>query len=219
MQRFLVFAGAVAIVLCGIGRANAVVITSTFTASTEGWTSSGSNIAQVPAGGNPGGYLSSTDASSSVATLFAPGPFTGDLSAFDGGTLAFDTILIKSNGGGSQAAFGTVSITDGITTASLNLVNGPTPISWTTFSASLDAATWGLSNAAWTTLLSGVTSISLIIESTFGQGEIVGLDNFSITSADIDPVIPEPSSIVLLLIGSSGAAGYRFLRRKKQIAA
>lgn len=216
MQRFLVYAGAVAIVLCGIGRANAVVITSTFDSSTEGWTSSGSNIAQVPAGGNPGGYLSSTDASSTVATLFAPGAFSGNLSSFDGGSLAFDTILIKSNGGGAQAAFGTVSITDGITTASLNLVNGPTPLSWTTFSASLDAATWGLSNAAWTTLLSGVTSISLIIESTFGQGEIVGLDNFSITSPDVNPAIPEPSSMILLLIGSTGAAGFRYLRRKKQ---
>lgn len=215
MHRFLAFAGAAALVLCGIGRADAVVITSTFDSSTEGWTGSGTNVAQVSPGGNPNGYLSTTDSSNTIATIFAPGAFLGDLSTFDGGSIAFDAKLFQTNGGSAQEGFGTVTISNGSDSASLNLVNAPAPADWTTFSASLDAATWGLSNAAWTALLSSVTSISLVVEATFGQGEIVGIDNFTLTSGSVNPAVPEPSSIILLLIGSSGAAGFRFMRRRK----
>jgi len=216
MNRFFTIACAAAIVACGLGRADAVVITSTFDSGTDGWTASGANVAQVPVGGNPGGYLSATDSSSSIATALAPGAFLGNKSIFNGGTIAFDTILVKTNGGGTQSSFGTISISDGITTASLNLVNGPAPGSWTTYSAVLDAATWGLSEAAWATLLSSVTSISLVVEATFGQGEVVGVDNFTLTSSGVDPVIPEPASILLLVLGTSGAAGVSYLRRRKQ---
>jgi hypothetical protein len=215
MKSLLAFAGAAAIVLCGIGRADAVVITSNFSAGTDGWTSSGSNLAQVPAGGNPGGFLQSTDASSSVATLFAPAPFLGDLSTFDGGSLSLDTILVFNNGGAPYVPFGTVTIANGGLSASLDLVAGPTPLVWSTFGAALTSAAWGVSASDWATILSNETSISFIIESTFGQGERVGLDNFTLTSSNVDPVIPEPSSIVLLLLGTSGAAGFGYFRRRK----
>ena len=221
MKRYLGPACAAAVLLCGFTQAQATIMTnSEFTASDEGWTASGGNLAHVGAGGNPGGYLQATDSANTVMKLFAPAPFLGDKSLYDGGVIGFDAQLFKSTGS-PQPIFGTIEITDGITTASLDLAPGPASLgSWTVYSAALDAATWGLGNAAWTSLLSNVTSITLILEATFGQGEIVGLDNFHITNENVDePVIPEPSSILLLALGTSGVAGIGFLRRKRHAAA
>jgi hypothetical protein len=217
MKRFLPYVGAAAIVLCGLQQARAVVIISTFDSSLDGWTVDGGNVAHVPAGGNPGGFLEATDSGPSVMHANAPGAFLGDISSFDGGTLGFDSILLDPTGV-TQAEFGRVSISNGALTGTFDLAAANLP-AWTSYSTALTAAAWGLSQSDWTTLLSSVTSITVILESTFGQGEVVGFDNFFIENDLQSPVIPEPSSLALLAMGLSGFAGVRFARRKKAEAA
>lgn len=218
MKRTLRAACAAGILLAGLAQARATVITSEFTSGSEGWTASGGNILTPVSGGNPDGYLRVTDSGSSVMTVFAPGAFLGDLSVANGGTIGFDAQLFRSTGV-LQPQFGTVSISNGSTTATLDLATGgPFASIWTTYTATLDAASWGLSSAAWSALLANVTSISLVLESTFGQGEIVGMDNFFI-SYEQSNVVPEPNTLVLSMIGVWGVAGLGYIRRRRQSVA
>ena len=147
MKRFIACAGAVAIVLCGFQQANAVIIQSTFDASLEGWTVTDGNESFVAAGGNPGGYLETVDSASTFMIANAPAAFLGDLSAFDGGTIGFDSILLKGSGS-PQARFGEIAISDGITTVTQDIA-GILPTDWTSFSGAFTAAAFGLGQGAW----------------------------------------------------------------------
>ena len=69
-------------------------ITTAFTAGLEGWTTNDSMpLVHMASGGNPGGFLFLDNCECTIATLFAPSAYLGDLSAYIGGTFSFDVFF------------------------------------------------------------------------------------------------------------------------------
>jgi hypothetical protein len=182
----------------GIGAArpaDALTIASGFDAGLEGWTAAAIALSWQPAGGNPGGYLRGDDLAN-TSYLIAPAAFLGDLSAFDGGWMAFDHIAIDLDGFPTAGAGGEVTIFSGAQSATADLLTPST--SWQTGTLSLTAAAWGVDQASWSAILANVTAIHVVIDSTFGVGTD-GFDNFTI-------VTPEPATALLLACGMTGIA-------------
>jgi hypothetical protein len=187
--------------------ATAAVVSSDFSTDVEGWTKTAATVfQQQAAGGNPDGFLFIDNSEGPIELIFAPAKFRGDLSAFDGGTLSFDGNMLGTGGGDffGPSDYGTVQISGPGGAATLDLVPGihsgagggnPPTNQWTTFSASFDAATWGMSQLQWIALLSNVTEISLSVEALFGA-EIQGIDNFKLVTS-----VPVPATGGLVAIG------------------
>ncbi|MEM9585919.1 MAG: hypothetical protein AAGA03_01455 [Planctomycetota bacterium] len=173
-------------------------IASTFDSDLDGWTTDETGLFQHNASdGNPGGFLFiDNDEGTNNAHIFAPNKFLGDLTSFNGGTISFDGNLLGSGGNffSDPDDYGVFVITGTAGSASLDLAPGgaiPPANSWQTYSASLDATTWGVSSSQWASILGDVTSIQLSVEALFGE-EAHGIDNVRITA------VPEPSSGVVL---------------------
>jgi len=171
------------------------VIQSTFDTDTEGWTHLGASVfKQEPAGGNPGGLLYIDNSEGPVTWILAPGKFHGDLSAYDGGTISFDGIMLGIGGapwGPNPQDYGNVYITGPSGTAVADLKLGlPSTVQWEHHSMPLTAAAFGQTPAAWATLLSNVSKIEISVEALFGA-EIQGIDNVR-----IEPPIPPASCTV-----------------------
>ena len=206
MRAFTFSASAVALPLCA-ALAQAAVIQSTFDTDLEGWVISNTLGAQwQAAGGNPGGYAHIDNTEQQIAFMFAPPAFLGDLSAYNGQPFSFDAIQIE--GGGSPwdnfENFGRLRITGVGGTVSADLVPGTTGpgASWTTYSIPFTAASFGVNDLTWSTLLTGVTEISLSVEGLFGN-EVNGVDNVRL--------VPGPGAIVP---GAMIAAGIAIRRRR-----
>ena len=199
----------------------ALTISSTFDTNDEGWIGiPGEGSASYSAtGGNPGGHISVTDIGSGGllgSGAVAPGKFLGDLSAFDGGTLSVDLASIAGAGGPTWSVFGLVWIQGGGTEAFHDLIVNAPPIggSWVSLSTTLDAASWGVSDAVWASILANVTEIQLGTDA-FNGADTIGVDNFSIATAaagGTGPSVPEPPTIGMLSLGLVGLA---FVRRKR----
>ncbi|MCA8977375.1 MAG: hypothetical protein KDC98_21815 [Planctomycetes bacterium] len=153
---------------------------STFDTGPEGWTSTpgGGNQTWRTTGGNGGGFLEFEDLVSGPYTAFAPAAFLGDLSAFDGGEVAVDLVLIASASGTQRSEFGQLTIQGPAGLATADLVPGLPPMSWSHYVLSFDAAAFGVSQALWTSILQNVTSVSMDVDSYNSFGDKVGLDNF-----------------------------------------
>ena len=207
-------------VLIGLSAASALadVVQSTFDTDLDGWIQDpapgpAASISWSSTGGNPGGFLRrGLGDGGGVSVLVAPGKFLGNRSIYDGGTFAWDGELISSGGpvyddGGSltQPDYGTIRIDGGGDFATLDIVPGAPPASWTTFSAPLTAAQFGVSQARWTNILGNVTSVKFSIEAIFGPEE-EGVDNIRLTSA-----VPEPASLSLL-----GSASLLIVLRRRR---
>ena len=198
-------------VLCGLvilaSHATAASIESTFDADLEGWTTSvGGDLAFVSTGGNGGGFLQQTDLDLSDMFVSAPAKFLGDLSSFLNGTLSFDARQVSGNGE-KYAPFGFVTIFNGGNAISADIAGPEAPaIDWTTFTVTLDAASFGTTSAAVADVLSNVTMMMVQLESQIGVVEVTGMDNFRLVSA-----VPEPSTLALGVIGIAGAI---FTRRR-----
>jgi hypothetical protein len=198
-------------VLCGLvmlaSHAAAASIESTFDADLEGWTTSvGGDLAFVSTGGNGGGFLQQTDLDLSDMFVSAPAKFLGDLSSFLDGTLSFDARQVSGNGE-KYAPFGFVTIFNGGNAISADIAGPEAPsIDWTTFTVTLDAASFGTTSAAVADVLSNVTMMMVQLESQIGVVEVTGMDNFRLVST-----VPEPSTLALGVIGIAGAI---FTRRR-----
>ncbi len=187
-------------------------LVTTFDSGLEGWTTDNPGLFQhVASGGNPGGYLYLDNDEGAISHIFAPVSFLGNLSSYDGGVISFDGNLLGNGGDFYEAAddYGVITFTGTAGMASFDLVPGgatPPLNGWQTFSASLDASTWGVSQTQWDAILSDVTSVSLTVEGLFGS-EVNGIDNVRISA------VPEPGAAILFSFGLTVLMGRR--RRAK----
>lgn len=192
--------------------ADASVISSTFSSGLEGWTGTGGTVSWSSTGGNPGGFLQQVDTGPFSPPIgmyvSAPAAFLGNLSAYIGGVLSFDSILLSATAT-NWPFFGLLTIRSGASSVSADFAApGQPPMTWTTYSGTLDAATFGTTTANFATIMGNVTAIELVLESNFGVVETMGLDNFSAISA-----VPVPPSLVLFGLGGLTILGYGWVRR------
>lgn len=186
-----------------------VTISSTFDSDADGWTTFASSIVHQPAGGNPDGYIRVWDDGNFGSLnngIRAPGKFLGNLSAFDGALLSFDSRRVSgANGGpaGGFDVFGTVRIRGQVGATVYEAFSDlaaapPASVAWETFSGRLTAADWGIfDNNEWALLLSNVTEIAISTEAFNGR-DSVGIDNVVLTST------PLPAAIWLFLTALGG---------------
>jgi hypothetical protein len=184
------------------GLTQAADLAYTFDTGTQGLTASGALLT------NPPGYLSLQDIDDSDMVVVLPVADLGDWSRFAGGTLSFDAINL--NGATTDwGTFGTLRIESGSTVVERDVVpNGQPPNEWTTYSTTLDGATWG-------SVLGNVTRVTLMLESHIGWDsgsgyELNGLDNLRVSA------VPEPQTWALGLVGVALVPG--MARRRQQAA-
>jgi hypothetical protein len=166
-----------------------ITISSTFGTDAEGWIGipGEGSVSYSATGGNPGGHIRVTDigvGGGLGSGAIAPSQFLGDLSAFDGGLLSYDMATF-AGGGSTFGIFGTVQITGSGMSASFDVaVTGPPFGVWQSFSAPLAAASWGVSEVEWASILSDVTEIAFSTDA-FDGPETIGVDNFTLASTPL----------------------------------
>ncbi len=185
MKNLLFTLCGVVVVFCHILSASAASIISNFDNNDDGWTTGGLvTLTYQSSGGNPDGFLLLEEAGGDTFFVIAPEKFLGDLSSFDGGVLAFDSVIFSPSPPATFGdGFGRVTIVGGGTQAQLDLAPNPPEYTWTTYSASLTAAVWGVPQATWQSILLNVTQIRIIQESVVGW-ETMGFDNFRIVEPE-----------------------------------
>lgn len=165
----------------------ATIALSDFSSDLDGWTVVGDGIVtHVSTGGNPGGFLQSTDtASGSNTDAFAPVEFLGNWSAYENvGSVSADLAIIADNnnnhtegveffisGSGSSASF------------RFSTSEGPSTGTWTTYTLPISESDWDVSGD-WDTLLSNVEVFRIDLEFIHGT-EVTGLDNVRLTTVPI----------------------------------
>lgn len=171
-------------------------------------------------GGNPGGYISSTDPDAGDFTFSAPSQFLGNQSGSVGQTLSYDTFHA---GAMSFAGVGSdLILTDGTTrllwraNPSLNLGSA-----WQTINVPLSpSAEWTVNSptgalattADFQAVLGNLTGLFIRGEYTSGS-ETAALDNVRLNSAATGNV-PEPASALLLLGGLLAGGSLRRVQRQ-----
>lgn len=172
-----------------------------FSTGFNGWSSTGSVSLIVPGGGPAGAsdpYLLTTDAVNTAMVAMAGNGWSGDLSAYNNGTLSFDFIHLGQVEPTLIGSFGRVTITHGGGTAMGDAYAGGPMATWTTAMLGFNAQTFNRTPEQWAAILSNVTSISIQLESWGGISESVGLDNVQLSA------VPLPASALLLLAGLGG---------------
>ena len=173
---------------------------SDFEDDDENWFASdnaGSKGQRLAVGGNPDAFFQISEADPSLPyKLVAPSIFRGDLSAYDRGSVSFDISPFPS-GTIDNEAFGTVTLTGPGGTASRDLVTGPPPsFSFSNFSTSFDATSFGTTQLQWQAILSDVRRLSIEFDAYDGSIESTAIDNV---------VVPEPLSPAPLALLALGA--------------
>lgn len=194
---------ALAAVLALAGPASAA-IQSTFDGGAEGWTGQHGDLQWLATGGQPGGHLRQSDTDGGDQVVFAPAAYLGNLSAYLGGSVAFD-ILNANADLPDYGAAGILTLRNGGLSVSFDLVPDNQPVAdgaWHHYSAALVEANFGSDLAA---VLANVTEFSLNLEFHNGITEVAGLDNFVIAEAQN---VPEPGSLALLAAALGCAAFY-----------
>jgi uncharacterized repeat protein (TIGR02543 family) len=134
------------VLTCMLGELPRVLASSTFDGDTDGWTTTGDGSASsfVSSGGNPAGYVSSTDQAQGLDWYWrAPAKFLGNMAAAYQGTLQFD---LKQSAVDSQYNLDDVVLVGGGYTLAYDTPNNPAT-TWTHYSIPLnETAGWKLNS-------------------------------------------------------------------------
>jgi hypothetical protein len=173
------------------------------------------------AGGNPGGYISTTDQDDGDLTFSAPVKFLGDVSGATG--LSYD--LIYPVGAINYQPTDVILMGNGETLlwkSNPDIVPGP---SWTSVNLDFFPSTdWhvGTSNGALATaadfasVQGNLSGLFICGEYTTALFETPGLDNVRL--AGVSAPVPEPASCIIFGVGALGLLGYCW-RTSRQAAA
>ena len=163
----------------GSGSPLGATLSSDFETGTESWTPTGGILSHSASGGNPDGHIRWEDDSSGFG--FVNAPFSGDLSSYTGSQLSFDIAHLFDNGDTTfftEAGEVTVSGPGGSMTLDVVLTQ-PTS-TWTSHSVTFSPEVWGVDDVTWSSIVSNVTSISILVDIQDTFGDIAGIDNFSL---------------------------------------
>lgn len=211
--------------LCFFTAAQAgVIASSTFDSNAEGWlvgdylSSSGtSSPTHVAAGGNPGGFIRTTDLYGWTAYR-APASFQGNWVSLGAVSLQWDIYILNAD----AIPYSAVILSNGVLSIEYFLGN-PSVNEWNTFNVPLtSAAGWTYANGYGTggavsapdfaAVLGNVTALRLNADWLTGDDR-VDLDNVFLRSRESPGgVIPEPSSLALL---GTGILALGLVRRRK----
>ena len=196
-----------------------ILVQSTFDNGDEGWrvgdfvpVGGQASPTFVPVGGNPGGFIRTTDLFSETA-FRAPSQFLGNQSAAYGGNLHLEERVLDSDG----LIFPLVELSDG--SLRLRFRSTPPTTAWTAFDVPLVASAGWLAGGMPATeaqlqqVLSNLTSLHLYADWKTGQDQ-VDLDNVRL-EAPTSTVVPLPSAALggLALLGGLGLAPRRAAAR------
>lgn len=154
-------------------------------------------------GGVSNGYISALDPSSNAFYFDAPGRYTGNLSGYLGGTLAFDTFYIPNDANARWRADPDVVLSNGTTYLVWQAAANP-DATWTHVGMTLGASNgWKVGSldgadataADFASVLGNVTSLRLRGEYYTGVVENTGIDNVVLAA------VPEPESWAMLVAG------------------
>jgi len=217
------------LILCGVsaGLAGAAPLAfSNFDTNSEGWTVINNGASVNPdyhaTGGNPGGYISDTDAASGPIWYFsAPAAFLGNKSAAVGGILSFnfrttpgtffdapDIILI----GGGLSLFASIKgLGENPNTFEpivVEISNTQEQVGWSTGDPNEDE---GPTLQQFQTVLGNLTALRIRGELISGA-DTASLDNVSLTAST---ATPEPATFAISGLGLCAAGLYR--RRQRSV--
>lgn len=194
-----------------------IVAFSGFDNGLEGRTSNlPSEISWKVTGGNPEGYAQFVDGSAGETFFVAPASFRGDLRILNGtGTLSYDQRLVQI--GGFNSGMVPMEVRLFGPGGQANWI-GEFPIEglqWNHLIVPFQQSAWNVVSGSWDNLLANVTSFRIRaehVDNFWGQPnrETFTIDNVTLTA---NPV-PEPASIVSLLIAGAAGACYRIRRRR-----
>lgn len=164
-------------------------------------------------GGVSGGYISAADPSGNSFYFDAPAAFHGNLTAYLGGTITFDTFYTPNNPSSAWRDDADVLIYNGSSVLAWRAADNPGE-SWTHVVSTLDVGQgWRMGShtgaeataADFASVLGNVTALRIRGEYVNGVVETTGLDNVAIAA------VPEPESWALLMAGM----GFIGLRRRR----
>lgn len=154
-------------------------LTTTFSGSLEGWTSSHSTWQAT--GGNPGGYCRLVNpVPPPFEAIVAPQGFRGDWRWLDGtGAIRYDHAIFSTGSGiaGTAPHWIQLSGPGGTATWTGALPTGAT--TWTTLTAPLRQSDWTVVSGSWSGLLANVTDFRIRVElyANNGAADESGIDN------------------------------------------
>lgn len=182
----------------------AALIFEDFSSGLNGWghiqtsdgTSTGGSLGtgdpkSIVATGGPSGtgdsYLQYQDVNASFMHAIFGNGWSGNLSAYNNGTLSFDYIqTAPSTGSAFIGSFGFLRISGGGLTFGSDVISGNPSTAWQNQTLVFNAASFGATTSQWNTVLLNVTEIRLNVESWSGIQEFVGLDNVSLEAARVN---------------------------------
>jgi hypothetical protein len=204
-----------------VSNAHAFILVSDFDDGTlQGWSQQpifNGTLTAPTTGGNPNGYMLTTDTMAAGGSLLAlaPSTLTGNLLAYSG--LQWDEFVFSNHGTTTVSTSVLIRGADGTVYQSDRSL-GPIAL-WNTKSASfLDSSDWILKSgsASFNDVLANVDALFLSLDtSTLGNGNREsGIDNIGLLERQVTNVVPEPATMGLM---GMGLIGTLFRKRKNLV--